>query len=290
MELTLGGILIIVPRRKKGKYEYFQRLVGGGERLDKLEKLREILKGYGKVAIAYSGGCDSNFLMNIAVDTLGKENVLAVLCNGAMMSKEDKKQAKELLKDWHYKIIDVDVLSVEAFKYNHQDRCYHCKKMIMTNVIKTAHEAGYNYVLDGKNLDDEGVYRPGIKACLELGILSPLSEAKMTKKEIRDYSKQCGIVTHDKPANACLATRFDYNTEITNELLEKADQAEALFHALNIGHVRVRIQDKLARIEVEPEYFATIIENKELVKNLKELGFRYITLDLEGIKSGSYDK
>ena len=258
--------------------------------MDKLKKLREILRGYGKIAIAYSGGCDSNFLMNIALDTLGKDNVYCVLVNGAMLSKEDLEMAKVYLKDIKHKILEVDVFEVEAFRYNYKDRCYYCKKNIMSHVIEEANKEGFIYVCDGKNLDDGGVYRPGMKACEELGILSPIYDAGMTKSEVRAYSKECGIITYNKPANACLATRFDYNTELTPELLKQTDQAEALFHALGINHMRVRKQGDLARIEVERKDFDKVIAHSELIEELKKLGYRFITLDLEGIKSGSYDK
>lgn len=258
--------------------------------MDKLNTLKQRLTAYQKVAIAYSGGCDSNFLLNVALQTLGKENVLAILCVGDMMSSEDLAEARTLLKDVQHIEIPIDVLSVGQFKHNAHDRCYHCKKMIMSKVIKAAHAQDFKYVLDGKNKDDEGVYRPGIQACLELGILSPMAECQLSKQEIREYSKILGIVTHDKPANACLASRFDYDTLLTKEKLERVDKAEALFHQLGIYYVRVRVQDELARIEVEKKDFAKVMEHLEVAEALKALGFRYVTLDLNGITSGSYDK
>ncbi|WP_041138668.1 ATP-dependent sacrificial sulfur transferase LarE [Beduini massiliensis] len=258
--------------------------------MDKLDVLKKKLAAYQKVAIAYSGGCDSNFLLNVAILTLGKENVLAVLCVGDMMSKEDLAEARTLLKDVRHVEIPIDVLSVSQFKHNAHDRCYHCKKMIMSQVIKAAHAQDFEYVMDGKNKDDEGVYRPGIQACLELGILSPMAECQLTKQEIREYSKSLGIVTHDKPANACLASRFNYDTLLTKEKLDRVDKAEALLHQLGIYYVRVRVQGELARIEVEKENFAKVMAHLEVAEALKALGFRYVTLDLDGITSGSYDK
>lgn len=258
--------------------------------MNKYETLTAILKKYQKVAIAYSGGCDSNFLFQVAVKTLGKENVLAILCIGDMMSKEDIESAKRMLQGYRFEEIPVDVFSVEAFKYNDKRRCYYCKKQIMTLVKETAKVAGITYVLDGKNKDDEGVYRPGNEACIELGILSPLAESQLTKQEIREYSKQLGIVTYDKPANACLASRFDYQTELTKEKLERVDQAEKLLHDIGIGYVRVRVQEDLARIEMEKKNFEVFLKQEDIVDKMKQLGFRYITLDVEGIKSGSYDR
>lgn len=259
--------------------------------MEKLDSLRKRLKSYGKVAIAYSGGCDSNFLLQVALDTLGKENVLAVFCQGAMISKEDTTFANKQLADVQHVIIkDIDVFSVDAFKNNDKKRCYFCKKEIMSRVISEANKREIIYILDGKNLDDEGVYRPGIQACKELGILSPIADSNMTKKEVRNYSKQLGIITHNKPANACLASRFDYGTILTKEKFELVDQAEAIFHSHGIHQIRVRVHNQLARIEVDPQEFSKVIKTKEITAALKQLGFKHITLDLEGITSGSYDK
>lgn len=258
--------------------------------MELLQQLKEILKKYQKVAIAYSGGCDSHFLYCIAKETLGKENVLAVLCEGDMMSKEDIDNAKVLLKDGQYVIVDVDVFDVEAFVNNRRDRCYFCKKMIMSHVIEQAHLNGFDYVLDGKNKDDEKVYRPGIRACQELGILSPLAQVGMTKEMIRDYSKQLNIVTYNKPSNACLASRFPYDTILTKEKLNQVDEAEALLHQRGMDHSRVRVHDKIARIEVEKSQFQKLINDTEIIHQFELLGFDFVTLDLKGITSGSYDK
>lgn len=258
--------------------------------MELLQQLKEVLRKYQKVAIAYSGGCDSHFLYSIAKETLGKENVLAVLCEGDMMSKEDIDDAKALLKDGQYVIVSIDVFGVDAFVNNRRDRCYYCKKMIMSHVIEQAHIKGFDYVLDGKNKDDESVYRPGIRACQELGILSPLAEVGMTKEMIRNYSQQHHIPTYDKPSNACLASRFPYDTILTKEKLERVDQAESLLHQKGIVHSRVRVHDKIARIEVEKSQFQQLIDDTDLIHQFELLGFDFITLDLKGITSGSYDK
>lgn len=255
-----------------------------------MDKLRDILRGYQKVAIAYSGGCDSNFLLNVAIDTLGKENVFAIFCIGEMISREDIINAETLLKDVNHKILNISAMDTEAFRFNHQDRCYHCKKSIMLKVKEAANNEGFYHILDGKNLDDEGEYRPGLKACEEVGILSPLADAKMKKQDIRKYSKELNIITHDKPANACLASRFPYNTELTKEKLEMVDNAESLLHLRGMHYVRVRVHGDIARIEVEKEHFEKIINDESLIVELKKLGFKYVTLDLAGITSGSYDK
>lgn len=256
--------------------------------MEQIDQLKEVLKGYQKVAIAYSGGCDSHFLYTVAKETLGVKNVLAVLCVGDMMSREDIDSAKALLQDGQYEIIPIDVLQIQEFHMNRKERCYFCKKTIMSAIIAKAKEKGFVHVLDGMNKDDLSVYRPGRKACEELGILSPLKN--MTKQMIRDYSQQLNIVTYNKPANACLASRFPYDTELTLEKLERVAKGEALFHQMGINHVRLRVHDDLARIEVEKQDFMKVIDHPTLLKDLKALGFRFITLDLEGIKSGSYDK
>lgn len=258
--------------------------------MTQLDDLKKILKSYGRVAIAYSGGCDSHFLWNVAIQTLGKENVLAVLCIGAMMSDEEKDFARELLKGYWYQEIPIDVLKIPQFQQNNRKRCYFCKKTMMTQVIEVAKSYHIDYVLDGKNRDDEGAYRPGIQACQELGILSPLANVHMTKQNVRDYSKQLGIVTFNKPANACLASRFDYDTNLTLEKLKQVEKGEALFHQIGIDHVRLRVQDELARIEIEKTDFLKVINNQLLIEDIKALGFQFVTLDLEGIRSGSYDK
>jgi uncharacterized protein (TIGR00268 family) len=163
---------------------------------------------------------------------------------------------------------------------------------VMSRVIEQAKQRGFEYVLDGNNKDDGNgnVYRPGMKACEELGILSPLAAAGLTKQMIRDYSKELGVSTYNKPSNACLASRFPYDTLLTKEKLELVSRAEDLLHKRGMGYVRVRVHEEIARIEVEKQYFTQIVEDKELVKEFKDLGFKFVTLDLNGISSGSFDK
>ncbi|KIR03286.1 hypothetical protein P261_02101 [Lachnospiraceae bacterium TWA4] len=257
-----------------------------------MERLTQILKEYKKLAIAYSGGVDSNFLYQVARQTLGNENVLAVLCEGSMMPQSEIEEAKKNLEGGQYVIIPVDVFAVDEFLHNRKDRCYHCKMNVMSTVKAEAKKRGFDYVADGNNKDDgaDGVYRPGMKACEELGILSPLAQAGFTKKMIRKYSKELNISTYNKPANACLASRFPYDTLLTQEKLDLVSKAEDLFHELGIGYVRVRVHEEIARIEVEKDQFQLVLEHPELVQELKNLGFKFVTLDLAGISSGSFDK
>lgn len=256
-----------------------------------LKKLEERLKELGKVAIAFSGGIDSSFLLYFANKVLPKEKVLAIIANGQMISREDYNSAIKFLEenDFQYKEIRYDAFEVEAFRENHKDRCYYCKKNLMAKIKEVAIENGFENVLDGKNIDDTLCYRPGNKATEELGIISLLEETGFSKKEIRKYSKQLGIEFWNKPSNSCLATRFPYNTVLTSADLEKVEKAEEIIKKLKIPKVRFRVHENLARIEVEEKYFNIILKNKEILLGLKELGFNYITLDLNGIKSGSFD-
>ncbi|MDO4943386.1 MAG: ATP-dependent sacrificial sulfur transferase LarE [Lachnospiraceae bacterium] len=256
-----------------------------------LTGLEKRLKELGKIVIAFSGGIDSSFLLYFANQVLPREHVLAVIVNGQMMAAGDYEEAIDFLKKNHfqYKEILHDVFQVKAFKENHRDRCYHCKKAIMSAIQKAVSKEGFFYVLDGKNADDALYYRPGSLAAKELGIISPLEEMGFTKQDIRKYSKQMGIEFWNKPSNSCLATRFPYNTVLTNEDLKKVELAEDMIRRLGISKTRVRVHHDIARIEVEEPYFETILKNREKIEKIKELGFRYITLDLDGLTSGSFD-
>lgn len=257
-----------------------------------LEELEKYLKSLGKIAVAFSGGIDSSFLVCFANQVLPKGNVLAIIANGQMIPRKDYNDAIEFLKEnkIQYREIPCDALATLEFRENHKDRCYHCKKSIMTKVKEIALQEGFENVLDGNNLDDTKVYRPGHKAVEELGIISPLEKNGFTKADIRKYSKQIGIKFWNKPSNSCLATRFPYNTVLTNEGLEKVNKAEEIIKNLGILNLRVRVHDEIARIEVNREDFSTILNNLEIVDELKKLGFKYVTLDLAGLQNGSFDK
>ncbi|MFD1402580.1 ATP-dependent sacrificial sulfur transferase LarE [Robinsoniella peoriensis] len=259
--------------------------------MDKLELLKKRLKELKKVAIAYSGGVDSNFLMSVARETLGKENVLAVLCSGAMLAQVDYQEAVQLLKDKdvQYEILAMDVFTVPEFAGNDKKRCYYCKKNLMSKIIEMAKTQGYEVVLDGKNLDDAKVYRPGAAAAQELGICSLLYECGFTKQDIRNVSRELGIITWNKPSNACLASRFPYGTQLTAEKLKQVEDAERCLKELGIDSGRIRVHDRIARVEVAKEDFKCLLEHKDFVNKVKACGFDYVTLDLEGFRSGSFD-
>lgn len=256
-----------------------------------LEKLENKLKELKKVAIAYSGGIDSSFLLYVSNKVLPKENVLAIIANGCMVARKDYNEAIEFLVENKFQYIEIpyNPLDIIEFKENHKDRCYYCKKNLMKNIKATAKENGFNTILDGKNLDDLKVYRPGNKATEEIGIISPLAELGLDKKTIRKEAKELGIKTWNKPSNSCLATRFPYNTNLTIEELKKVELSEELIKNIGIKNVRVRVHKDLVRIEVPKEYFKKIIENEKLLTEIKKLGFKFVTLDLFGLQSGSFD-
>ena len=240
--------------------------------------------------MAYSGGVDSDLLMNVAYEVL-KDNAVAVIGDGIMLSRKDLEDAENLARKTgiKYYVVKVDVFSVNEFKFNDKKRCYYCKKNIMGEIIKKANELGFNTIADGKNSDDGKVYRPGAQAAKELGIVSPLYEAGMTKQDIRQAARELGLETWNKPSNSCLATRFPYDTELTAENFAKVEGAELLIAQKGIPSGRVRLHGDIARIEVPEDRFNELISDRKLIEDIKNFGFRYVTLDLEGFRSGSMD-
>ena len=258
--------------------------------MEKLDRLREYLSNFDKLCVAYSGGVDSDLLMNVAYEVL-KDNAVAVIGDGIMLSRKDLEDAENLARKTgiKYYVVKVDAFSVNEFKFNDKKRCYYCKKNIMGEIIKKANELGFYTVADGKNSDDGKVYRPGAEAARELGIVSPLYEAGMTKQDIRQAAKELGLETWNKPSNSCLATRFPYDTELTAENFAKVEGAELLIAQKGIPSGRVRMHGDIARIEVPEDRFNELISDRKLIEDIKNFGFRYVTLDLEGFRSGSMD-
>lgn len=258
--------------------------------MEKLDRLREYLSNFDKLCVAYSGGVDSDLLMNVAYEVL-KDNAIAVIGDGVMLSRKDLEDAENLARKTgiKYYVVKVDAFSVNEFKFNDKKRCYYCKKNIMGEIIKKANELGFYTVADGKNSDDGKVYRPGAEAARELGIVSPLYEAGMTKQDIRQAAKELGLETWNKPSNSCLATRFPYDTELTAENFAKVEGAELLIAQKGIPSGRVRMHGDIARIEVPEDRFNELISDRKLIEDIKNFGFRYVTLDLEGFRSGSMD-
>lgn len=271
----------------------------------KLRKLEDILARYGQdayLAVAFSGGVDSTLLMRVAENVLGPRT-FGVLAVTPFIPSSEIEEARELSKQIGSKLveIEVDALSDPYVSRNAEDRCYHCKLKIFDSILKAAKDHAISrsicgegaeraIVVDGTNKDDESDYRPGMKALEELGVRSPLREAGLTKDEIRALSKRFDLPTWNKPAYACLATRIPTNTEVTLDKLRAIEQAEDALHNLGFPNVRVRNHGDVARIELDEadfERFMDVGMRKKAVERLKDAGFRFIALDIEGYKRGS---
>lgn len=260
----------------------------------KLEKLKENLKKLGSVAIAYSGGVDSTFLLKVAHEVLG-DKVIGVTARSSTYPEREFNEAKAYIESIGAKhiVIVSEELEIEGFSKNPVNRCYYCKKELFSKIKDIASEYGISYVLDGSNLDDTGDYRPGMKAAKELEVISPLKEAKLTKQDIRDLSKAIGVPTWNKPAFACLSSRFPYGNEITAPKLKMVEQAEQLLLDMGFRQIRVRHHGEIARIEVSSEerckFFDLAVMDK-IGQEFKNIGFKYTTLDLLGYRTGSMNE
>jgi uncharacterized protein len=258
----------------------------------KLKQLQQMLMVMKSCAIAYSGGVDSTFLIKVAYDTLGK-NALAVTATSSTYPQRELQDAKRFAQKigLPHVIIHFKELDIKKFSDNPSDRCYYCKKELFRKIQQIAQEHHLNAVLDGSNADDSFDYRPGAKARKELGVISPLKEVGLTKQEIRGLSHTMHLESSEKPAFACLASRFPYGTKITKERLKKIESAEEYLFSLRIRQCRVRYHDHIARIEVASDDFPAILTHAQLiVKRFKKLGFTYVTLDLEGYRTGSLNE
>ena len=263
--------------------------------MTKQDNLKKILNNIKRVLVAYSGGVDSTYLFKMAVDTLGAENVLAVVAQSETYPEHEKKEALELCKKIGAKclLIETEELKDPRFKSNPKERCYYCKTELFSKLKQIAKENNIPYVIDGSNIDDKQDFRPGTKAKEELGIRSPLQEAELTKNEIRALSKELGLKTWDKPSYACLASRIPYGTEIEPKLLIKIGEAENYLRGLGFKQLRVRHHGNLARIEIEQDELPGIMKGNlmdKINKRFGELGYIYVTLDLKGYRTGSLNE
>ncbi len=260
---------------------------------EKYKLLGENIKKLGKVLVAYSGGVDSTFLLKVCVDTLGGKNVLACISTGPLLPKRQLEKAIAMAKDMQVAVetVQTNEISDAAFLANKADRCFHCKSSLFKLLNKIAKEKGCDTVLCGSNLDDYDDYRPGNKAVKIFNVCCPLAEAQLSKKEIRQLSRKLKLPTADIPASPCLASRISYGMEITEQKLKQIEQAEEYLRDLGFAEFRVRLHDETARIEVHDKDIVRIVENrKEIVEKLKVLGFKYVSVDLEGFRSGSLNE
>jgi pyridinium-3,5-biscarboxylic acid mononucleotide sulfurtransferase len=260
--------------------------------MSKLEEMERILKKMQSALLAYSGGVDSSFLLKVAHDSLG-DKLLAVTAVSPTYPREELDLAKETarrLKARH-KIIRTSELSNRNFVSNPVNRCYFCKKELFGKLKEIARKNNIKFVIDASNATDKKDYRPGARAKKELGIRSPLEEAGFTKDEIRKLSKKLKLRTWDKPSLACLASRIPYGRPITPAVLAKIEKAEKVLKAMGFKQVRLRHYGGLCRIEVNAANVAALIRKRNLiVAKLKPLGYNYITVDLEGYRTGSLNE
>ena len=261
----------------------------------KNQRLSDILKGLGRVVVAYSGGVDSAFLLKSAVETLGAANVLACINAGDSEPSDQLARATALAAE-----IGVELRTVEThelgdsnFVANRADRCFHCKSHLCEVLLEIARTGGYGHVVFGTNHDDLDDFRPGNRALANFGVRSPLAEAELTKDDIRALSRRFGLPTADMPSSPCLASRISYGLEVTAERLKQVDEAEGFLRDLGFVEFRVRHHDRVARIEVAPVDIAKVAAEplrSRVVEKLKSLGFRFVAVDLQGFRSGSLNE
>jgi len=262
---------------------------------EKYDSLQNILQELRKVVVAYSGGVDSTFLLKAAVDTLGPENVLACISIGPAEPASQYNMAYEIAKKIgvQLQVVDTDELGDPNFTANKADRCFHCKSHLCRILLELAKERCFKHVIFGTNYDDLDDFRPGNRAMKVFSMRSPLAEAKLTKSDIRQLSKKLGLTTADLPASPCLASRIAYGLEVTKRRLKQIDEAEEYLRTLGLVEFRVRHHDTIARIEVKPQdisKIATEPARSQIVNKMKSLGFKFVTVDLQGFRSGSLNE
>ncbi len=258
----------------------------------KLDDLRHVLSELESVVVAYSAGVDSTLVLRVAHDVLG-ENVLAATGLSDTYPEEEMAEARALAQELgvEHVMMRTEELTDPRYAMNSHQRCFFCKNELYGKLRELADERGVMHIVDGTNADDVGDHRPGLRAAREIGVRSPLQEVGMTKDEIREISNELGLRTWDKPAFACLSSRFPYGTPITVEKLKQVATAERAIRELGFRGFRVRHHDTVARLEVDPDDFPRVVElHSEIVAKLRAAGYRFVTLDLQGYRSGSLNE
>lgn len=262
----------------------------GSLTIQKLKQLKENLAGLRGAVVAFSGGVDSTFLLAVARDILG-ENVLAVTATSETYPERELFEARSLARQMDARHLEVlsEELDIPEFQHNPRNRCYYCKKELFAKLRSIADEQGLLHVLDGTNIDDLGDHRPGRQAAAECGVISPLEQVGLTKQEIRQLSHQLGLPTWDKPAYACLSSRFPYGTAITPERVRQVGQTEESLRTLGFRILRVRYHGDIARLELGPEELRNAVGplKEQVVQMIKQAGFTFVSVDLEGYRTGS---
>jgi uncharacterized protein len=266
----------------------------GGSLARKSAELKRDLSAMGRVLVAFSGGVDSTLLLKVAHDTLGKD-VLAVTASAEIHPRWEVEEAVEFARTMgvRHRLVRIKALSEPAIASNPPDRCYHCKRFIFSRLLGIARREGIPHVLDGTNADDRSDFRPGERALRELGVRSPLRDAGLTKRDIRRLSASLGLSTADKPSYACLASRFPYHTELDGKSLRRVEAAEKVLMDLGFRQARVRHYGRVALIEVEPGRIGDLARKgirDRISRALKNIGYDYVALDLDGYRTGSLNE